>query len=96
MLNKYLDDIFKALYGKTKDEVGEKYSIGYKGECANIISDFDIWLGDMMKYYMPAINTDNIKSMIIHLEQGHIGNDLKINYEKLHKLSERILKEICK
>jgi hypothetical protein len=96
MLKKYLDDIFKCLYGEIKDEYGERYSSYYKGECANIVGDFDYWLNIMMKNYMPAINTNNIMAMIIYFEQGHIGNDLKIDYKKLHKLAERIIKEICK
>ena len=96
MLRKYLDDIFKALYGEIKDEEGVKYSSYYKGECANIISDFDDWLDIMMKNYMPAIDINNVMAMIIYFEQLNIGNDLKIDYKKLHKLSEYIIKEICK
>ncbi len=96
MLNKYLDDIFKVLYGEIKDEEGEKYSSYYESECSKIISDFDYWLYVMIRNYMPAIDSNTIMAMIIYFEQLHIGNDLKIDYKNLHKLAERIIKEICK
>ncbi len=96
MLIKYLDDIFKVLYGrKNCEDTGEEYSSCYDYECANIVKDFNTWLKIMKECYMPAIDISHIMSMIIYFEQLHIGNNLKVDYEKLNKLAKKIHKEIC-
>lgn len=92
-LEPYFDDIFEALYGSKVDEYGDTFRSVYCYECMEINNDFIECIEIMKKYFLPFFSIAVI-SMIIYLEQHHIGNSLTINYDKLYAVIGKISEDI--
>lgn len=92
-----IDDIFKVLYGKEKDDVDNTlYSNYYKYEVDNMLQDFIFYINSL-KIVDIIPTKEEIANFIIYLEYVHIGNNnlVKKNIEKeeLYNIANNI-KEI--
>lgn len=92
-----IDDIFKVLYGKEKDDVDNTfYSNYYKYEVNSMLQDFIFYINSLE--IVDIIPTkEEIANFIIYLEYVHIGNDnlvkKNIQKEELYNIANNI-KEI--
>lgn len=97
ILEKYIDNIFEALYGSKYDEDKKAYKDVYKYEVLDILYDFEGYICCIQAVNLP-LDIYGVCTLIIYLEDKNITNEELVSknfsYEKLKNTVIKIIQEL--